>query len=299
MQGSTIKLDRALMLLTGLSISCVAAWYSIIGLTTIFAGAYIAIIILGSVLELAKIILAAWLYRNWKYVSLLLKTYFTSAILILMLITSMGIFGLLSKAHLDQTLSLGEIRAKLERIDNSIERERQIQIRSSEQLAQLDRAINSIIDNNNRAQTALNIRNQQKRERDVISKTTLDSQKELDSLLDQRLPLASTMRNARNEVGPIRYIAELIFGQDSEEHQDRAVRWMIILLVMVIDPLAVLLIVASSRDVEHDYLMKFAQETNSVKYNNTDFEEFTGAVDGQSWRDISGVTVRKKSIDKS
>jgi hypothetical protein len=246
----TNNLDRWFIMATGTALSVVAAWYSVTGLTAIFAGAFWAVIILGSTLEFGKIVLAAWLYRNWKYVPLLMKTYFTIALFILMLITSMGIFGFLSKAHLDQTAPTGDVAAKIERIDNSITRERTRITRAETQIVQLDKAINSIIDKNNRAQTALQIRNQQKKERADIAAEMKDAQANIDKLMDERMPLATKTREMRNEVGPIRYVAEMIYGQDGEKDLEAAIRAMILLLVFVIDPLAVLLIIAASKDIK-------------------------------------------------
>jgi hypothetical protein len=246
------NIDRWLILTTGIALSVVSAWYSVTGLVAIFAGASLAIIILGGTLEFGKIILASWLYRNWKYIPFLMKTYFTSALLILMLITSMGIFGFLSKAHLDQVAPSGDVVAKIERIDDSISRERARVARAEQQLGQLDKAIDSIIDRNNRAQTALQLRNQQKKERDTLAAEIKDAQKNIDTLLDERSPLLKATRAIKLEVGPIRYVSELLYGADGEKDLEAAIRIMILLLVMVIDPLAVLLIIAASRDLKRE-----------------------------------------------
>jgi hypothetical protein len=246
------NIDRWLILTTGIALSVVSAWYSVTGLVAIFAGASLAIIILGGTLEFGKIILASWLYRNWKYIPFLMKTYFTSALLILMLITSMGIFGFLSKAHLDQVSPSGDVVAKIERIDDSISRERARVARAEQQLGQLDKAIDSIIDRNNRAQTALQLRNQQKKERDTLAAEIKDAQKNIDTLLDERSPLLKATRAIKLEVGPIRYVSELLYGADGEKDLEAAIRIMILLLVMVIDPLAVLLIIAASRDLKRE-----------------------------------------------
>ncbi len=246
------NIDRWLILTTGVALSVVSAWYSVTGLVAIFAGASLAIIILGGTLEFGKIILASWLYRNWKYIPFLMKTYFTSALLILMLITSMGIFGFLSKAHLDQVAPSGDVVAKIERIDDSISRERARVARAEQQLGQLDKAIDSIIDRNNRAQTALQLRNQQKKERDTLAAEIKDAQKNIDTLLDERSPLLKATRAIKLEVGPIRYVSELLYGTDGEKDLEAAIRIMILLLVMVIDPLAVLLIIAASRELKRE-----------------------------------------------
>ena len=94
-----------LTLLSALSISGVAIFYSVIGLATIFPGAFVPVVIMGGVLEVGKLITASWLYRNWKFTPFMLKTYLTTAVIRLSLITSMGIFGFLSKAHLEQNLA--------------------------------------------------------------------------------------------------------------------------------------------------------------------------------------------------
>ena len=271
----TFNLDRWMIMATGIALSVVAAWYSVTGLVAIFAGASLAIIILGGTLEFGKIILASWLYRNWKYVPLMMKTYFTSALLILMLITSMGIFGFLSKAHLDQVAPSGDVSAKIERIDESISRERLRIARAEQQLGQLDKAINAIIDRNNRAQTALQLRNQQKKERDTIAAEMKDAQKNIDTLLDEKAPLLKATRAIKLEVGPIRYVAELIYGADSEKDLESAIRIMILLLVLVIDPLAVLLIIAASKELR--------REVDSLEAVTTD---------GDLWENI---TIEKKS----
>jgi hypothetical protein len=234
---------------TGIALSVVSAWYSVTGLTAIFAGAFWAIIILGGTLEFGKIVLASWLYRNWKYVPFLMKSYFITALFILMLITSIGIFGFLSKAHLDQVAPSGEVSAKIERVDSSLVRERARITKSEQQLIQLDKAIDSIIERNNRAQTALSIRAQQKKERDQLAADMKDAQSNIEKLLDDKAPLMKSIREVRNEVGPIRFVSELIYGNDSEKDLESAIRFMIILLVLVIDPLAVLLIIAASRDI--------------------------------------------------
>jgi hypothetical protein len=256
------NIDRWLILTTGIALSVVSAWYSVTGLVAIFAGASLAIIILGGTLEFGKIILASWLYRNWKYIPFLMKTYFTSALLILMLITSMGIFGFLSKAHLDQVAPSGDVVAKIERIDDSISRERARVARAEQQLGQLDKAIDSIIDRNNRAQTALQLRNQQKKERDTLAAEIKDAQKNIDTLLDERSPLLKATRAIKLEVGPIRYVSELLYGADGEKDLEAAIRIMILLLVMVIDPLAVLLIIAASRDLKREVNHLDAVTTN-------------------------------------
>ena len=270
-----INLDRWMIMATGIALSVVAAWYSVTGLVAIFSGAALAVIILGGTLEFGKIILASWLYRNWKYVPHMMKAYFTSALLILMLITSMGIFGFLSKAHLEQTAPAGDVAAKIERIETSLARERMRITRSEQQLAQMDKAIDAIIDRNNRAQTAMQVRTQQKKERDQIAAEMKDAQAAIDKLLDEKAPLMAATRAIKLEVGPIRYVAELIYGEGNERDLEAAIRIMILLLVLVIDPLAVLMIIAASKDIR---------------------TESAVTTDGDIWTDIKIEKFEKKNL---
>ena len=109
-----------LTLLVAIGISAVAAWYSIIGLMAIFSAAAIAIAIMGGVLEVGKLVTASWLYQNWKRVPKILKGYLTGAVVVLMFITSMGIFGFLSKAHMDQAASAGDAGAQVTRLEDLV-----------------------------------------------------------------------------------------------------------------------------------------------------------------------------------
>ena len=115
-----------------------AAWYSIIGLTAIFAAAVIPIIIMGIVLEIGKLVAAAWVYNHWRETSILLRTYLVSAIIVLMLITSMGIYGFLSKSHIDAGINTGEISVKIERIDNRIRIEQRQIYRAEKNILEID-----------------------------------------------------------------------------------------------------------------------------------------------------------------
>ena len=110
-----------LTLLSALSISGVAIFYSVIGLATIFPGAFWPVVIMGSVLEVGKLVTASWLYRNWRHTRFLLKSYLTIAVVVLSLITSMGIFGFLSKAHLEQNLAEDTVTQRIEIINGKIE----------------------------------------------------------------------------------------------------------------------------------------------------------------------------------
>lgn len=247
----------ALMTLAcALAVSGIAAYYSVIGLIAIFASAPIPIAIMGASLEASKLVVASWLYKNWKEAPKLLKYYFTSAIVILMIITSLGIFGFLSKAHLDQTASTGAVSAKLEIIDDKIRVAKETIDANRKTLKQLDESVDQIMarstsEEGARRSNALRI--SQKTERNRIANENEAQQKLIAQLNEDRQPLATEVRKVEAEVGPLKYIAELIYGkEEAQNHFDAAVRWVIILLIIVFDPLAVLLVIAANYSIQQE-----------------------------------------------
>lgn len=238
-----------LTLVTALAISGVAAWYSIAGLVAIFASAKVAIIIMGGVLEVGKLVTASWLYRNWYSIPLLLKTYLTTAVVVLMLITSMGIFGFLSKAHLDQTIQMGGTNElQISRLERLIVNEQRTIDDAETVLQQLDMAVQTLIDYDRiRGETgSIATRENQKEERTVLNQAINDAVDTIDQYQEELLPLQKEQINLEAEVGPLKYIAELIYGDNAKDLLDEAVRWVILLIVFVFDPLAVLLLVAAN-----------------------------------------------------
>ena len=282
-----VNVDNIFALSAGIAISSISAWYSIVGLTAIFAGAFWSIVIMGATLEIGKIVTAAYLYRNWKSLSTLVSIYFASAVIILMVITSMGTFGYLSKAHIEQTSGAQNIDAKIERIDQMIARERERIVRAERIQAQLDASINSLIDQKY-VVLGLEARRKQENERRAIDESIREYQATIDKLNDEKMPLQQSMRDARREVGPIRYVAELIYGSSDTEILERSIRGIIILLVLVLDPLAVLLIMVST----HRAIA--VVPTTKAKYNKWLRENANAvATDGNEWNNI-GVVVTKK-----
>lgn len=245
-----------LTLICALAISAIAAYYSVVGLVAIFASAPLSIAIMGGALEAGKLVVASWLYRNWKEAPRLLKYYFTFAVVVLMIITSLGIFGFLSKAHLDQTASTGESMAKLEIIDDKIRIAKETIDANRKTLKQLDESVDQIMARSTSeegARRANALRVSQKAERGRIANEIEAQQKNLAKLYEDRQPLATEVRKIEAEVGPLKYVAELIYGKDAaESHFDSAVRYVIILLVFVFDPLAVLLLVAANYSLKQE-----------------------------------------------
>tara|TARA_B100000424_G_scaffold125061_1_gene94767 strand:- start:239 stop:1126 length:888 start_codon:yes stop_codon:yes gene_type:complete len=232
-------------LFTALAISAVAAFYSIVGLMAIFSASAMSIAVMGVVLEVGKLITASWLYQNWKRVPLLLKSYLTIAVVVLMFITSMGIFGYLSKAHIDQGKGVAEIYLKVERVDNRIQTERNTILRYEKQLTNLDTALNKYLDLG-AVSKGLAKREEQEPERKELVSLINKAQEKIDLLLTERAEYQLQINSFEVEIGPIKYISAIIYGDKALDYIDTAVRAVILILVFVFDPLAVLLIVSAN-----------------------------------------------------
>ena len=244
-----------LMFFCALALSASAAWYSIIGLTAIFAAAKIPIIIMGATLEVSKLVVASWLYRNWKEIPFLMKTYLTGALLVLMFLTSMGIFGFLSKSHADQSMNSGDVLAKIEMLEQKIQLE-QTKIDSAKTtLAQLDTQVNEMIGRSTSTSAinrSITIRKQQDKERTVLIQSIEESQSRINELREELIPYKTQNRQLEAEVGPIKYIAALIYGENPDENLlEKAIRWVILLIVGVFDPLAVVMLIAANWSMRH------------------------------------------------
>ena len=232
-------------LITALGISAVAAFYSIVGLMAIFSASALSIAVMGIVLEIGKLITASWLYQNWKRVPFLLKSYLTIAVVILMFITSMGIFGYLSKAHIDQGSGTSELYVKVERLDNRIASERKIIKRAETQLSALDSALDKYLELG-AVSKGLKKREDQEQERNALTNTINNAQGRIDKLLDEKSEYKLQINSFEVEVGPLKYISALVYGDEALDYIDTAVRAVILILVFVFDPLAVLLIIAAN-----------------------------------------------------
>lgn len=242
-----------LALITSLAIAGIAAWYSITGLAAIFASSVIPIMIMGGALEVGKLVTASWLYRNWKETSFLLKTYLSAAVLVLMFITSMGIFGFLSKAHLEHTVSAaGNTTIQLENYQRQIDIEKRTIANSEKVMAQLDQTVQTLMDFQRirGADGAIAVRNSQAAERNKLNEEINVSTKKIDELSALTMPLLKEQVKMEADVGPLKYISELIYGEEkAKDHFDEAVRWIILLIIFAFDPLAVLLLIAANQSL--------------------------------------------------
>ena len=305
-----------LVLFTALTISGVAIYYSVAGLVAIFAAAAVPIIIMGTSLEIGKLVTALWLHRNWKRAKWWLKGYLSIAVFVLMFITSMGIFGFLSKAHIEQNLASDTVTQRIEILENKILAEEKYILRQNEtidrisnkdtnsnnrfdkdiaieqkkiddayaRLEVLDKDVEAFTSNNkgwggtNRVKQGLALKEKQAPEREALLIQIEKAQEKIDQIrskndqsldkidvqiaeveknifnansrIDQYLleiePLKGDVMKLESEVGPIRYIAEFIYGEEADRNLlEEAVRWVIITIIFVFDPLAVLLLIAS------------------------------------------------------
>jgi hypothetical protein len=243
-----------IILFTAVLLSAVAAYYSIAGLTAIFAAAIIPVIIMGASLELGKVVATVWLHNNWKRINWVFKTYLIPAILFLMLLTSMGIFGFLSKAHSDQSLVSGDAMSKVAIFDEKIATEKENIAQAKKAIEQMNAQVDQMLgrsDTERGAERAVSIRKNQAKERAALQSEITKSQKIIQQLQEERAPLAAEFRKVEAEVGPIKYIAALLYGDNPDQNVlERSVRWVIILIVIVFDPLALCLILAGNKQLE-------------------------------------------------
>ena len=243
------KIIAWLTLLSGLTISAVAIWYSVAGLVSIFAAAVIPIIVMGVVLEVSKLIATVWLKINWNRAPVYIRTYLAIAIVILMVITSMGIFGFLSKAHSDQSLVSGDVQSKIAIYDEKIKTARENIEANRKQLKQMDEAVDQVMGRSTDekgADKAVSVRKNQSRDRSALAKDIEANQKLIAKLNDEAAPIRAEVRKVEAEVGPIKYIAAFIYGDNPDANiLEKAVTWVIIIIVVVFDPLAVILLLAS------------------------------------------------------
>ena len=246
-----------LLFTVALSLSALAAYYAVMGLIAIFAAAVVPIALMGSLLEASKLVVASWLYRNWKEIPALMKSYFVGALIVLMLLTSMGIFGFLSKAHLDQAIPTGDVQSKLALLDEKIKTEKENINANRKELTQLDAQVDQTIartDDAKGTERAITVRRNQQKDRNRILNEIGTAQTKIAKYNEERAPIASEVRKVEAEVGPIKYIAAVIYGDESATDVtmlEKAVRIVTILIVIVFDPLAVLLLIAANWNLKH------------------------------------------------
>ena len=235
-----------LTFISAIAISLIAAGYSILGLATLFAGAAVPIIAMGSALEVGKLVAASGLYHKWRSdIPKSLKAYLFTAIIVLIFITSVGIFGFLSKAHLDQVKPTAGNQEQILLIDKKIKQEELIIARAEKTLNQLDKALDVYIDKEY-VSRGLKERKKQKEERELLNKSIDEAMAKIADLNNSKSSITIEQLKLEADVGPLKYVAELIYGDNAKDHFDSAVRIIILILIFVFDPLAVLLLIAAN-----------------------------------------------------
>jgi len=253
-------------LFSGLTVSAVAIYYSVAGLVAIFSAAVIPIIVMGVALEISKLAGTVWLKQNWSRAPYFIRAYLLAAIAILMLITSMGIFGFLSKAHSDQSLVSGDVQSKIAVYDEKIKTAKDNIEANRKALRQMDEAVDQVMGRSSDekgADKAVQLRRSQQKERARLQSEIAAEQKTISAISEERAPIAAEVRKVEAEVGPIKYIAAFIYGDNPDANiLEKAVTWVIIIIVVVFDPLAVILLLASQYSFQ--WFRKQEEETPAV-----------------------------------
>ena len=260
-------------LLTALSMATVAAVFAIYGIIAIFAGMPQFALIMGAVIELGKVVGISWLYRNWNEPTKI-KYAMAPLVLVAMMLTSMGIFGLLSKAHLEQTSPVANNEIQITRLDQQIDREQSRIIDAEQVISQLDQSVQALIefDRIRGPDGALAVRESQSEQREVLRQTIDTAQTEVDRLEDQKLELTQELTAIALEVGPVKYIAELVYGDDTDRTEE-AVRWVIIAFIFVFDPMAILLLMAANYTLDQRKRQPMVPEIPIVEPKEENKEE--------------------------
>ncbi len=266
-----------LILISGIALSIIAAGYSIIGLAALFAGATTAIYAMGGALEVAKLVIASWLYNNWKNPLLpkSIKYYLTSAVIVLIFITSVGIFGFLSKAHLDQVVPESNNALQVQILDEQIEQRQKTIDRSQKQLTRMDDLIETQSEESSwfssSSQRAITERNNQKQERISLEETIEESLNKINELSDKKAGIRTEQLKIEADLGPIKYVAEFIYGDEAVNHFDKAVRIIIIILIFVFDPVAVLMLISANISFK-ERRMLIGETFEELEDNNEDIK---------------------------
>ena len=243
-------LQALLPFFTAIALSVVAAYYSVIGLAQIFPGSYWPIIIMGSVLEMSKLVTVSWLYNNWNVTTRWMRYYFLIAVLLLMGITSMGIFGYLSKAHIEHSTSLSPLIEKEFIYDEKIKVQKETIEANRKNLLQLDAAVDQVMarsTDERGAERSNQIRKAQQKERLRAADEIARAQTEIQKITEEKSPISLEIKKAESDLGPIKYVAEVVYETQDRDLIDKAVRLVIFVIIVVFDPLAILLLIAANQ----------------------------------------------------
>jgi hypothetical protein len=293
------KSMHTLALITSLAIAGVAAWYSIVGLMAIFAGAIIPIAIMGGVLEVGKLVTAAWLHSNWEKVRWWMKSYLSLAVILLMVITSLGIFGFLSKAHLEHSISTGGTNElQIENLERQIAVEQRSITDAETVLSQLDATVQTLIDYDRirGKDGALATRRDQAEEREELNTVIDTAYANIERLQSELIPLQREQLAIEVEVGPLKYIAELIYGDQAKDYFDEAVRGVIILLIITFDPLAVVLLLAATQGFADRKKSRMFHDDGSMRIDPSNVADVEELLDIPDHDDVDDYEVMEAEL---
>lgn len=223
-------------LLSALTISAVAGFFSIVGLAQLFSGAFWGVVVMGIALEIGKLVAATWLHTHWNnpLVSIFHKTYMTVAVIVVMFITSLGIFGYLSKAHIDQTAPIQAELTNIKNIKDQLDFKKQQLEDLNKQLVDLNKLL---IPGESNPRLERQLAN--------ITREITKVRKDIDDLSKKLQENQVTVNTSDVKLGPVKYLAEIVYG-DAETNADRAVQMMIIIIMLVFDPLAVAMVLGAT-----------------------------------------------------
>lgn len=245
---------------TALLLSIIAGYFSVVGLATIFSGAYYPVLLMATSLELGKVVSVGWLSRNWESAPKIIRYYLCVSVGILMIITSMGTFGYLSNAHLATSNEVEQAQLQIQPLETQLQLAERKLRNAQTSLDSLDSIVaNSDIDN------ASKVRNRQRTERFALANEIRTAAREVEVANSKLLPLRSAQASTEAEIGPLKYIAELVYGAEAKDHFDSAVRFVIIILVLVFDPLAIVLLIAANFGLKPQSRMRFNKVTGKLE----------------------------------
>lgn len=255
-------------ILLALSISCISGYFSVVGLGDLFQASFWSVVIMGTSLEAGKIAAAKWLQTNWKNprVGLFHKSYLLMAIIALMLITAIGIYGFLVRGHLSESAPLETIDIQIKQIESMIDQKKEEIVRLNNQISQMDAQINSYLKMDKTYQS-VKIRSQQQQERNIVYKQIMDDNNGINTLSNQLVPLKINESAVHVKLGPVKYVAAL-FGWEPEV----AVRMVILIIMFAFDPLAIILVLSGAISIE-DHLRNKKQEEKIEEKEKTGSEQ--------------------------
>lgn len=242
MQDNLSLRINQLTILVALVLSSVSAYFSVAGMAILFSGAALSVMVMASALELAKVMATVWLHHNWKTVPTLIRVYLCGALCVLILTTSMGAFGYLSRAHIEQASSSADYTLQIETLESKLKNQ-ELTLEAARSRVQ---ALNDILAKaNDKDRAYLNTR--QKSERAQLDNDIQEAVSAIEQTNQELLPLRRSNNLIQSDIGPIKYVAELFYGEEeAKKHFDEAVRFIIFFIVLVFDPLAIVLLISGN-----------------------------------------------------